>query len=99
SVDESPHSVQPLVHSPRPFGAPGSHSSTPVRTRPSPHVAQLQPLRQLSVSDWLPSSQASLGSSVPLPQVGAAAVISTTQCWLQPSPSFRLPSSHCSTNS
>src|SRR5262245_15229977 len=48
--------------------APRSHCSTPVRTKPSPHVALTQVLRHASLLLGLPSSHCSLPFTVPSPQ-------------------------------
>src|SRR5207244_13230272 len=50
------------------FCAPRSQSSTPVSTKPSPHCAATQVVRQASVLLVLPSSHCSPASTTPLPQ-------------------------------
>src|SRR5262245_6038385 len=52
-----------------PFWPPGSHSSTPASTLPSPHRAVWQASVHLTVGLFAgPSSQLSPGSTTPLPQ-------------------------------
>lgn len=47
-------------------GLPGSHSSTPACTSPSPHLASLQ-LTQLSVESAFPSSHCSASAKETMP--------------------------------
>src|SRR5262245_19383954 len=99
SSHSSPRSMMPLPHCCRrqlaEQPAPPSHSSTPVRILPSPHLASLQVVRHAPVSELplapVPRSHSSPGPTIPSPQPLAMHAL------VQLSVSTRLPSSQPST--